>query len=207
MVQCAIFVPETTINLKFFKYLKELRKFIERYEKISDVDWDIISAQFKRKELPKNFNILEQGQICKKLYFLESGLLRYFFLKEGNEVTKFFTIAPYCFTSQASFNSKKPANEYIQTIEPSIVWEILFEQNEELLELNAWNSFARKITQEVQFFTEEILEELQSETAEQRYQKLIQNQPKLLQRIPLKHLASFLGIAPQSLSRIRKKLT
>lgn len=187
--------------------MKEFRRFVEQYVKIPDEDWNLIAPKFVRKELPKNHNILEQGKICKSLYFLECGLLRYFVLKDGNEMTKFFTIAPYCFTSQASFNSRKPANEYIQTIEPSIIWEITYEQNEELLQLKSWNNFARKITQEVQFFTEEILEELQSETAENRYKKLLKNQPELLQRIPLKHPASFFGVAPQSLSRIRKKLT
>ncbi|MEM8507764.1 MAG: Crp/Fnr family transcriptional regulator [Bacteroidota bacterium] len=187
--------------------MKEFRKFVEQYEKIPDEDWELIAAQFRRKELPKNFNILEQGKICKNLYFLERGLLRYFVLKDGNEVTKFFTIAPYCFTSQVSFNSGKPSKEYIQTIEPSVVWATSFNKNEQLLQLKSWNSFARKLTQEVQFFTEEILGELQSVTAENRYQKLVKNQPELLQRIPLKHLASFFGVAPQSLSRIRKKLT
>lgn len=187
--------------------MEENRKFVELYEKIPDKDWELISTQFERKELPKNFTLLEQGKVCKSLYFLESGLLRFFVLKDGMEVTKFFTIAPYYFTSQASFNSKKPATEYIQTIEQSVVWEIPYSKNEELLKLKSWNNFARKITQEVQFFTEEILEELQSETAEKRYQKLLTNQPQLIQRIPLKYLASYFGVAPQSLSRIRKKLT
>ncbi len=187
--------------------LEEFRKFVERYENIPDVDWDLITSCFRKRELPKNFNILEQGKICKNLYFLEEGLLRFFTLKEGDEWTKFFTIAPYLFTSQASFNSRKPANEYIQTIEKSVIWETTFKENQELLKLKSWNSFARKITQEVQFFTEEILEDLQTETAEKRYQKLLHKQPELLQRIPLKHLASFFGVAPQSLSRIRKKLT
>ncbi len=187
--------------------LKEFRKFVEQYEKIPDADWELISARFRKNILPKNCNLLEQGKICKNLYFLENGLLRFFVLRDGTESTKFFTIAPYCFTSQASFNLKKPANEYIQTIEKSIIWETTYKENEELLNLKSWNSFARKITQEVQFFTEEILEELQTETAENRYQKLLNNQPELLQRIPLKHLASFFGVAPQSLSRIRKKLT
>ncbi|GMN10883.1 Crp/Fnr family transcriptional regulator [Croceitalea sp. MTPC9] len=187
--------------------MKEFRKFVEEYEKIPDTDWELVSARFRKKILPKNYNLLEQGKICKNLYFLENGLLRFFILKDGIESTKFFTIAPYCFTSQASFNSKKPANEYIQTVEKSIIWETSYKENEELLNLKSWNSFARKITQEVQLFTEEILEELQTETAENRYQKLLNNQPELLQRIPLKHLASFFGVAPQSLSRIRKKLT
>jgi hypothetical protein len=72
--------------------------------------------------------------------------------------------------------------------------------------LPSWNLLARKVTQEVQFFTEQILEDLQNETAEARYRHLLENQPDLLQRIPLRFLASYLGIAPQSLSRIRQKI-
>jgi len=85
--------------------------------------------------------------------------------------------------------------------------QISYEQTNDLYRLKSWTDFARKIIQEVQFFTEEILEELQTETAELRYEKMLKNRPTLLQRIPLKHLASYLGIAPQSLSRIRKKLS
>lgn len=186
--------------------MEELKSFITKYEQISIADWALISTRFCKQELAKNHNLLEQGTICNKLYFLEKGLLRFFILKDGVEVTKFFTVAPYFFTSQNSFNSRKPSTEYIQTIEKSVVWEIGFEENQKLLKLPAWNNFARKITQEVQFFTEEILEELQTETAANRYSKMLSNQPELLQRIPLKYLASFLGVAPQSLSRIRKKM-
>ena len=138
--------------------------------------------------------------------FLEKGLLRYFTIKEGLEVNKFFTIAPYLFTSQNSYFQRKESKEYIQTIEPSIVWQITYDQNQALLELPSWNKFARKLTQEVQYFTECILEDLQSESAESRYKRIMTNHPEYLKRIPLKHLASFLGIAPQSLTRIRKKV-
>jgi hypothetical protein len=60
--------------------------------------------------------------------------------------------------------------------------------------------------QEVQYYTEQLLIDMQSETAEDRYKNMLQQSPELVQRIPLKYLASYLGIAPQSLSRIRKSL-
>ncbi len=186
--------------------LTVLKQFIERYITISSTDWDEIQAYFNRRELEKDEIILKEGEICRQLYFLESGLLRYYIMKDGEERNKFFTVAPYFFTSQFSFNQQQPAKETIQAIEDSMIWEVTYQENQQLLQLESWNLFARKITQEVQFFTEEILEELQTETAENRYLKLMNNQPELLQRIPLKHLASYLGIAPQSLSRIRKKL-
>ena len=133
-------------------------------------------------------------------------MLRYFINKDGNEITKFFTIAPYFFTSQVSFNNQKPVTENIQAIEKSIFWQISFQDSNKFFELESWTLFARKITQEVQYFTEQILEEIQSETAEFRYEKMLKNDAELTNRIPLKYLASFLGIAPQSLSRVRKKL-
>ncbi len=185
--------------------MNSLRKFIERYQSLSNSDWKMIEHLFKSNSVNKNEFILREGKICRKLYFLEKGLLRYFIDKDGMEVTKFFTIAPYFFTSQVSFNNKTPAKENIQAIEDAIIWEISYEDNNKLLELKSWNQFARKITQEVQFFTEEILEELQSETATDRYIKMLNKQGDLIQRIPQKILASYLGIAPQSLSRIRRK--
>ncbi|MEM9885644.1 MAG: Crp/Fnr family transcriptional regulator [Bacteroidota bacterium] len=185
--------------------MEQFRSFVEKYQKIPDNDWDKISNCFRKREIPKNDFILKEGKVCRHLYFLEKGLLRYFIDKDGIEITKFFTIAPYCFTSQVSFNNNTPSKENIQAIETSVLFETTFEENQSLLNLKSWNLFARKITQEVQFFTEEILEELQSETAESRYINMVNNHGNLVQRLPLKILASYLGIAPQSLSRIRRK--
>ncbi|MGL5892427.1 MAG: Crp/Fnr family transcriptional regulator [Bacteroidia bacterium] len=186
--------------------LNTLRKFIESYTSIPTDEWETIFACFEKRVIEKDELILQEGNVCRHLYFIESGLLRFYINKEGNDITKFFTESPYFFTSQSSFNSQKPANENIQAIEKSVVWQVTYNQVNELYKLESWTTFARKIIQEVQFFTEEILEELQTETAEFRYEKMQKNNPELLQRIPLKYLASYLGIAPQSLSRIRKKL-
>ncbi|MEO1714918.1 MAG: Crp/Fnr family transcriptional regulator, partial [Bacteroidota bacterium] len=131
---------------------------------------------------------------------------RYYVEREDTERNKFFTVAPYCFTSQRSFNEQIPATEYIASIEPCDLYRMPQKTAIELLKLPAWNTFVRKLTQEVQFYTENILEELQNQTAEERYRQLLEQESALIQRLPLKHLASYLGIAPQSLSRIRKKI-
>lgn len=186
--------------------MEALRSFISYYTPISEADWQQIASCFEAKVFEKDEVILQEGKICRYLYFIESGLLRYFIWKNGNDVTKFFTEAPYCFTSQVSFTTEKPANESIQAIEKSMVWQVTLQQANELLELRSWNTFIRKLIQEVQFYTEEILQEIQTETAEQRYVKMLAQEGDLVQRIPLKYLASYLGIAPQSLSRIRKKI-
>lgn len=182
------------------------RQFIHNYTKITNQDWERITSCLTKRVLPSGHLLLEEGKICRHVYFLESGLLRYFVWKDGNDVTKFFTQPPYCFTSQRSFNNEIPAKESIEVLAESVVWEMSKADAYRLFELKNWSTFVRKLTQEVQFFTEEILEELQSETAENRYRKMLLTGDPLLQKVPLKHLASYLGIAPQSLSRIRKKL-
>jgi CRP-like cAMP-binding protein len=153
--------------------LDNLRKFMESYTPIPSDEWEEISTYFEKRVIEKDEIVLEQGKVCKYLYFLESGLLRFYINKEGNDITKFFTDAPYFFTSQASFNAQKPSTENIQAIEKSIVWRITLSQSNELYKFRSWAEFARKITQEVQFFTEGILEELQTETAEFRYTKIL----------------------------------
>lgn len=186
--------------------MKEFRKFIENYTTLSNKEWEEISACFQQRTLQKDEMLLQEGDVCRHLYFIESGLLRYFIIKDGNEITKFFTEAPYCFTSQVSFTSETPAAENIQAMEKSVIYQTTLKQANDLLEFKTWNTFIRKLIQEVQYYTEEILQELQTETAEKRYRKMIEKNPSLLQRIPLQYLASFFGIAPQSLSRIRKKI-
>lgn len=186
--------------------MEALRSFISHYTPVSEADWQQIARCFEAKVFEKEEIILQEGKICRHLYFIERGLLRYFIRKDGTDVTKFFTEAPYCFTSQVSFSTEKPANESIQALEKSLVWQTTLQQANELLELKSWNTFVRKLIQEVQFYTEKILQEIQTETAEQRYVKMLTQEGDFVQRIPLKYLASYLGIAPQSLSRIRKKI-
>ena len=182
------------------------RDFIESYTEIPNNDWAEIEQYLEKKVFEKGSLILEAGDICRYIYFLESGFLRYFVWKDGEDISKFFTNPPYCFTSQRSLTQEIPARESIEALEESIIWLMPAKAAFDLLTLASWNTFVRKLVQEVQYFTEEILESIQNQTAEERYKDLLESQHIFLQKVPLKHLASYLGIAPQSLSRIRKKI-
>jgi len=186
--------------------LEAFRTFIEQYVSITNDEWKIISSKFISKTFKPGDLLLKNGQVCNHLFFLETGLLRFFIWKDGETTTKFFTEAPYIFTSQRSFSQRLPSKENIEALEDSLVRQISYNDQKELLKIPVWNTLARKITQEVQFFTENILEELQNSTAEERYKLLLENRSELLMRVPLKYLASYLGVTPQSLSRIRRKV-
>lgn len=182
------------------------RTFISNYALLSEEEWKAVELCLEKKYYESGATILESGKICRKLYFLESGFLRYYYLnKNGDAISKFFTKPPYCFTSQRSFTQEIPAQEGIETLEGSIVWEMSKADSFALFRFPNWSKFVRKLVQEVQFYTEQILEEFQSQTAEERYFTMMEEGNILLEKVPLKHLASYLGIAPQSLSRIRKK--
>ncbi len=183
-----------------------LRKYIEHYTKLSEEDWQIINKAFERKVIDKNQTFVEKGKVCKYFYFLEEGLVRFYTLIDGNDITKMFTIAPGCFTSKSSIRKQKPAQESIETLEKSVIWQVRFDNLERLSRVNSWNEFIRKFIYEVDEFAEEFLMEVKTKTAEERYLKLTRKYPTVIQKIPLMHLSTFLGIAPQSLSRIRKKL-
>jgi len=181
------------------------RKYISRYETLSGEEWEKIEVCIKRKDYQKGDIILSSGKVCNKLYFLEEGFLRFFLIQEGEPITKFFTEPPYCFTSQRSFTNEIPTEDNIEALQDSIVWEMTKSDAFDLLRIFGWSEFIRKLIQEVQFYTEQILEELQNKTAEERYIQMIESSNIILTKAPLKDIASYLGIAPQSLSRIRKK--
>jgi CRP-like cAMP-binding protein len=184
-----------------------LRKFIESYVKLSDDDWHFIEELFNRKEYKKNELILDEGKVCKHFYFLESGLIRFFYNIDGDDITKTFTIAPYCFTSKTSFRKQSASNEGIQALEKTTVWQISYSNYKKLETLNTWNIFIRKLLNEIQEFSDSLYLEMKTMTAEDRYIKITQTYPEeIVKKIHLKHLSTFLGVAPQSLSRIRKKI-
>jgi len=184
-----------------------VRIFIHTYCELTDTEWQAIEECLTRFNVPANTTLLEEGRICRYLYFLESGLVRFFIWRDGEDISKFFTLPPFCFTSQRSFTNEEPAAESIETLEDSVIWRMSQKDAFDLFRFPNWNIFVRRLIQDVQYDTEMLLETLQNDTAENRYRKMQQENDPILTRVSQKHLASFLGIAPQSLSRIRKKIS
>ena len=184
-----------------------IRQYILGYASLTTGEWSAIEPCWIHREYPAGVTLLREGDVCRRLYFLESGFLRFHGTRDdGADFTKFFTEAPYCFTSQRSFTREMAATESIETLEASVIWEMPRSAAFDLLRLPGWSAFVRSLVQEVQGYTQDLLEEAQQYTAEARYARLLRENSIILQKAPLKDVASFLGIAPQSLSRIRKRM-
>ena len=184
-----------------------LRQFLSKYVILSDVEMEDIAGRVKSKVLGKSDYLLRQGDICKDLVFVEKGCLRLYYMKDDIEVSVWFAFQHTSAIEISSFISGLPSNYFIQAIEES---EVLCLPKSELNRLYK----AQPKTQEMMrnFWEDAVLHlinrftALQTDSAEKRYLDLL-GKPDYLEKIPQKYLASFLGITPTSLSRIKKQIT
>lgn len=162
---------------------------------------------FDEVVLSKGDYLVTEQKICRHLYFLEQGALRGFYHLDGKEITHWFSVAPDFVTSFHSFITQQPAVENMQLLEGSILWSISKDQLTRLM--NEHHDIERlvRIAYESYYIRlEERYVNAQFKTATERYQNLIHQTPQLLERVPLGYIASYLGISPETLSRIRSRL-
>jgi CRP-like cAMP-binding protein len=167
---------------------------------------DHIAALFKNKTVKKNNYLLKQGDTCKNLVFVQKGCLRLYYLKDDIEVSVWFAFPQSSAIEISSFISGSTSDYFLQAIEDS---EVLYLSKTELNKLCRDMPRAQEMMKN--FWEDVILNlinrftALQKDSAEKRYLDLL-NKPDYLATIPQKYLASFIGVTPTSLSRIRKKL-
>lgn len=155
----------------------------------------------------RNSQVQEIGNTCRKLYFIHSGALRIFYLKEGVDVTESFEFDGSFIARGESLVTMRPSSKGIEALEDSVLSAIstpaLFDLFTEFPEIE--RVFAAIIRNAYLQLLNRI-ESIQFNDAQTRYQALIREQPEALQRLPLRHIASYLGITQVSLSRIRAKI-
>ncbi|HSU29372.1 MAG TPA: Crp/Fnr family transcriptional regulator [Chitinophagaceae bacterium] len=185
----------------------DLHKFISQYVSLSDAELEDITSKFTSKVVRKNDYLLKQGETCKDLVFVQKGCLRLYYLKDDIEVSVWFAFQHSSAIEIYSFISENPSNYFLQAIEDS---EVLCLAKTELNKL--YQSYPKMQEMMRNFWEDVILNlinrftSLQKDSAEKRYLDLL-NKPAYLETIPQKYLASFIGVTPTSLSRIRKQIT
>jgi CRP/FNR family transcriptional regulator, anaerobic regulatory protein len=159
------------------------------------------TKQFKKKEF-----LLKEGQICDKISFINSGCMRLFNDVDAVEKTIQFFFANSFHTDFSSFLTGKPTVENMQAIEDSEV--LVFKKNDlyALYESHPVFERAGRMLTESAFLSISRLNSMFNETPEQRYLNLFEQRPEIVEKIPQHYIASYLGIQPESLSRIRKRI-
>lgn len=152
--------------------------------------------------------MIKQGKVCDQVAFVVSGKLRNFYIDDaGNEVTCFFVTADSFVSAFTSFLTNTPTHENISALEDTVLRVISKKDIEELSVLiPKMQIFRRIIAENLFIIMEKRIMMLQSQSAHERYEKMLKENPEILLSVPLQYTASFLGITPQHLSRLRKEL-
>lgn len=165
-----------------------------------------ILAHFEKEHIPKNHILIKEGQICNKLYFLEHGIGRSFYLKKnGKDVTQWFFGDDNFMVSVDSFFSQIPSLYYLEILENAILYSITKEKLDLLLvKYHKMEKLSRLLSIEMLAKVVHKLNAIQFQTAKERYDYMLNEFPDIAYRVSLGHIASYLGMTQETLSRIRK---
>jgi len=180
---------------------------ILQFAKLDTESLNEISAITKRHEFPKGHILLQRNSICNYFYFIEKGLTRTFYIKDGRDITDWISTEGTFAVSLISFITREPDRRTIELLEPSVVYAIGYDDIEALCKQR--HDVEHLIREIVSFGLVQLqrkFDELHFSTAKQRYKNLMETNPTIIQRVPLGMVASFLGMTQETLSRIRSQI-
>lgn len=183
------------------------KRFLASFNILSSKEIDEFVSYATVKHLDKSDYFIRQGETCKSVAFVESGMLRSFYASEKDEEMTYCITFPNNFmTAYSSLLTDSPTQENIQAMTATELLIVSKEKIEHLSHNNVNFLLLSKVIAEQQYIEiEKRLFQLQSSNATSRYADLLKNQPNYIQFIPLNYLASYLGVTQRHLSRIRKE--
>jgi len=175
---------------------------------LSPAEIELIKSLFKEKTYKKGDFFLAEGQICKQVGFVAKGLMRYYINHDGEEKTYAFSQENDYVCNYESFLPQSPSSKIIQALEDCDVL-IISHADLQILYANVREGerFGRIAIEKVFIQLLKDITSVYTETPERRYRRFIENHADLQQRVSQYHIASFVGVKPQSLSRIRKRIS
>ncbi|WP_100074805.1 Crp/Fnr family transcriptional regulator [Chryseobacterium camelliae] len=185
--------------------MQEFVDFIARYGHFSNDDLRMILSRFHVKTVRKGQLLLKKGQVASRYYYIRSGALRFVY-GEDRELTAWVVLPDEFFTEITSFKHQEPTRFNVEAVEEAELYYIEKADMELLYrELPAWQEFGRKIWESMAIRMIDEIIRFQTLTVEERYLEFLQK-PGFMQHVSVKQLASYLGITPNALSRIRKNI-
>ncbi|MTD41622.1 cyclic nucleotide-binding domain-containing protein [Erwinia sp. CPCC 100877] len=184
------------MNSFFLKEIPELAR-----------DWDEIKSLFIEQEIPPNTTLLYEGDVANEIYFIETGALRLWNNDNGKDITFQFFFENQMVSSFESFYLEKPSNFSIESIEPTSITKLSKDSLKSLqVKYPSINAFiTQKICERFMDYTNFFLSRIK-DSPEKRYEQLLLTNPNLINRVQQYYIASYLGITPVSLSRIKARI-
>jgi CRP-like cAMP-binding protein len=176
---------------------------------VSDKDCVRLIQLFEPLEVKKNEHLYRSGQIVRHVYFVEQGCLRQYYINNnGEERTIYFKLENGWCSELVSFLDNKPTELFVQALEKSKL-NIINQKNwvYAVTQIQSFTMGFIRAQQDTNYMLKKRLAEATVETPEEKYLRFIKEQPLLLQRVPLYHIAAYLAMTPETLSRIRRKIS
>lgn len=188
--------------------MEQIRTYFEKIAKLSDTDWQFFLSKLKKQEFKKKAVVLKAGTVENYLSFIENGIVRLCIPAEFDDLTFGFAHAGAFVSAYDSFLTQTPSAYHIETVTETVLWRINYADLQLVYENTAIGNTIGRGAAEALFLEKSKRElSLLNDTAEQRYLNLFAEKPHLFQQIPLKFIASYIGITPQALSRIRRRIS
>lgn len=182
-------------------------KTVSQFTALSELSRKALATVLHKKEFPKGKVLVQPDTLASHLYFIEKGLSRTFYIKDGKDVTDWISAENSFAVSIISFITRKPDRRTIELLEPSTLILLHFDDLENLCSLHHdIERLTRHLTSFGLVQLQQKFDDLHFATALQRYQTLMSTNPSFIQRVPLGMIASYLGITQETLSRIRSQV-
>ena len=174
---------------------------------ISEEAVDKLASILIRTDLKKNTIFLNEGEICKQIGYVEKGMIRQFYFKNKKDLTEHFACEHSIFICIESFLRQRPARLMVEALENTVLYGI---PHDPLLKLASENYeievIYRGLLEDSLILSQRKTDSFRFETANERYNRLLKEHPEIIQRAPLSHIASYLLMTPETLSRVRASL-
>ena len=182
--------------------IDKIRQIIQ----VSESEEQILQKLFAEKQFSKGDHFLVENQICRSLGLIQYGLVRYYVNVNGEDKTYYFGKEGDFLCDYESFLPQKPSNKNIQVLEDSSLYIISYQGLQDIYDrLKQGDRFGRLGIEQVFVNILQQLTSFYNDPPELRYERFLENYPDISQRIPQYYIASYIGIKPQSLSRIRNR--
>ena len=187
--------------------MEAFNNYLKQFPHYTPKVFEMVRPYLSEKKVKAGDYFLRQGKICRSIALIEEGLLRLYYLNDGKEVTNCFCKEMTITTSYSSLVTQKESEIGIQAIEDSKLIVLSYDSLQKLYEKDLfWQQVGRLVAEQELITVECHNRFLRDLSAMERYLQILEDESELLQRVPLNYLATYLQIAPETLSRIRKRI-